>query len=243
MKPSSPSVPQQLPLPMRLRAASVFATFCAGNNQAVLRALQQLRPVGSPVVFLYGPTGSGKTHLLQAMCAQFSAAGQQAIYLPLRELHTLGPGLLSGLEQAALLCVDDVQCVASDREWNRALFTLHRECEERQARLVMASDTPPAGLPFALPDLSSRVMAGTILRLQLLDEGQQAAALQMHAVQRGFELPDEVAHYLLRRLPRDMNRLCQFIDELDVALLAAQRRLSIPFVRNWLQESTEASAK
>ena len=239
MKPVSSSAPQQLPLPMRLRAASVFATFCAGNNQAVLQALQQPHPAGSPVVFLYGPTGSGKTHLLQALCAQGSTVALQVIYLPLRELHALGPEVLSGVERAALLCIDDLQYVASDREWNRALFALYRECEERQARLFMASDMPPAGLPFALPDLSSRVLAGTVLRLQLLDESQQATALQMHAAQRGFELPDEVAQYLLRRLPRDMNRLCQFIDELDMALLAAQRRLSIPFVRNWLQGSAD----
>jgi DnaA-homolog protein len=231
-------MPQQLPLPMRLRAASVFATYFAGDNAATVQMLKDMhRPAASPLIFLYGASGSGKTHLLQAMCADAGQRGLQSSYVPLQELRELGPEVLSGCEQSPLVCVDDVQCVARDMEWNRALFALYRDCEERRAKLVITSDAPPAGLGFALRDLSSRVLAGSVLRLQLLSDEQQVAALKMHAKQRGFELPDEVAQFLIKRLPRDMHSLCGFIDELDVALLAAQRRLSVPFVRGLLHDS------
>jgi DnaA-homolog protein len=229
--------PQQLPLPIRLRAASVFATYFEGDNAATVQMLKQAhRPAASPLIFLYGVSGSGKTHLLQALCAAAGQRGEQATYAPLKELSALGPEVLSGCEQSALVCVDDVQLVASGMDWNRTLFALYRDCEERHARLVLTCDSPPAGAGFALRDLSSRVLAGTVLRLQMLNDDQQIEALKMHATQRGFELPDDVAQFLLKRLPRDMHSLCGFIDELDVALLAAQRRLSVPFVRGLLQE-------
>jgi len=229
---------RQLPLPMRLRPASVFATFYSGDNEQTVESLKQLRTVGnSPVLLVSGPTGSGKTHLLQALCAHHGQRGEAVAFAPLTELQALGPEVLSGTEHLSLLCVDDLHCVADSMQWNRALFTLHREFEERRAHLVLASQVAPASLLWALPDLSSRLLAGNLLRLKPLDEPGQFHALQMHARQRGFEMPDEVAQYLLRRMPRDMVRLCALIDQLDVALLAAQRRLSVPFVRQWLDAS------
>ena len=239
----SDSTPQQLPLPVRLRLASVFNGFYAGPNHLALQALQTIAsgslagcdtPIVSPIVFLYGATGVGKTHLLQALCAQVGTQKRMASYLPLRELHRYGAELLSGTQTLDVLCLDDVGCIAEQREWNLALFNLHREFDERGAKLVLADTESPAQLPFVLPDLKSRIMAGALLRLQPLDDAQRIEALRLHAQQRGFELPEEVGSYLLRRLPRDMHGLCQFIDELDVALLAAQRRLSVPFVRTLL---------
>lgn len=229
---------QQLPLPMRLRPASVFATFCTGDNQQTVESLKALRTVGnSPVLLVHGPASSGKTHLLQALCAHHGVRDAVA-FLPLSELHALGPDVLAGTEQLSLLCIDDLHLIAADMHWNRALFSLHRDFEERHVPLVLASQIAPASLQWALPDLSSRLLAGNVLRLRLLNDADQLQALQMHAQQRGFDMPMEVAVYLQRRMPRDMNRLCDLLDQLDAALLAAQRRLSVPFVRDWLDRSS-----
>jgi DnaA family protein len=86
-------------------------------------------------------------------------------------------------------------------------------------------------LPFQLRDLGSRLNGGLVLTLQPLAEPERIAALRLRAEQRGVELPEEVAMFLSRRLPRDMASLCAFLDELDEASLSAQRRLTIPFVR------------
>ncbi len=229
-------LPRQMPLPMRLRASSVFASYHAGPNAPALATLMHLAGTGpSPVIFLYGAGGVGKTHLLQALCARAGEQQQTAIYLPLQELHTYGPELLTGAERAALVCLDDVAIVLADPEWNRALFNLHRDLEERGGKLVLADEQPPAGIAFALRDLSSRILAGTVLRLQALSDADQIAALRLHAQQRGLELTDDTAGFLLRRLPRDMHTLCAFLDELDVASLAAQRKLTVPFVREVLE--------
>ncbi len=231
---TSDSLPRQMPLPIRLRASSVFNSYFPGPNAAVVNTLRDLTSTGpSPVLFLYGSSGVGKTHLLQALCARVNEQ-QPATYVPLRELHVLGSELLSGAEQMPLVCVDDVGLIAQQLEWNRALFNLHRELEERGGKLVLADEQSPASIEWALRDLSSRVLAGTVLRLQPLAEPEQIIALRMHAEQRGLELSDEVANFLLKRLPRDMHSLCDFLDELDIASLTAQRKLTVPFVKEVL---------
>ncbi|MGD9843203.1 MAG: DnaA regulatory inactivator Hda [Steroidobacteraceae bacterium] len=228
-------VSQQIPLPIQLRASSVFTSYCMGANHEALSALQNLRSTGpSPVVFLYGVSGTGKTHLLQAACVRASETQQQASYLPLRELHQYGPELLQGAEHTHLVCLDDVSEVLYQPDWSRALFNLHRDLEEQGGKLLLADAQAPAALTIALPDLASRIMAGTILRLQPLDDTAQIEALQLHANQRGLILPSDVVSYLLRRLPRDMHSLCGFLDELDLASLTAQRKLTVPFVKEVL---------
>jgi DnaA family protein len=232
---ASLTVPEQLLLPMRLRASSVFASYYPGGNQAALAMLQDLSRSGpSPLLFLYGAASVGKTHLLQALCARAGEQQQMASYLPLREYHHHGPELLQGAEHMAVVCLDDVSKVLADAQWNHALFKLHHQLEEQGGKLVMADTLPPAAQPFVLRDLSSRVLAGSVLRLQPLTEADQTLALQLHAQQRGLELPDEVSSYLQRRLPRDMSALCTCLDQLDLASLSAQRKLTVPFVKQVL---------
>lgn len=228
---------KQLPLGIRLRDTSVFASYFAGRNRSVVDALQALSARrtgandGPTCVWVHGAMSVGKTHLLQAMCARAHASSQTAAYLPLAEVAPLGGEILCGYGQFSLVCLDDAETVAGNSEWERALFRLHRELDEQNARLVLAATAPPAALPFKLADLASRLNGGVVLTVQPLDESEQLAALQLRAELRGCELPEETGQFLLRRLPRNMAALCAFLDELDEASLIAQRRLTVPFVK------------
>jgi DnaA family protein len=130
--------------------------------------------------------------------------------------------------------VDDVDAVIGQREWERALFALYRDAEERRATLLWAAASPPQALHFALPDLASRAAAGQLLTLKALSEQQQGAALQRRARLRGLELPEETVQYLQRHWPRDMRTQCGLLDSLDDAALQAQRRITVPFIREVL---------
>lgn len=230
---------QQLPLAIRLRDTSVLASYFAGRNRSTVDALAafcELRTGandGPTCVWVHGAAGVGKTHLLQAMCARV----QSAAYLPLREVAQAGGEMLSGYSQFSLVCLDDAEAVAGNPGWERALFRLHRELDEQNARLVISGTAPPAALPFKLADLASRLNGGVVLTLQPLDELEQLAALQLRAQLRGCELPEETAQFLLRRLPRNMAALCAFLDELDEASLVAQRRLTVPFVKSVMKSA------
>ena len=130
--------------------------------------------------------------------------------------------------------MDDLDAVVGRLEWERALFALLRELQDAGGRLVLAASAPPALLRWALPDLASRCAAGAVLQLRPLDESEQQAALRLRARVRGLELPDETLQWLQRRFPRDMRSLYELLDTLDEAALAAQRRLTIPFIREVL---------
>jgi DnaA-homolog protein len=227
----------QLALGLRLRDSSVFGSYFAGPNLVVVETLRRVRPGEPPTcLWLQGPPSSGKTHLLQAMCA---SADSSVAYVPLSQLTDLSEEILVGYGQYDVLCLDDVAAVAGRDGWERALFRLHQELDEHGGRMVSSGISAPAHAGFRLRDLASRMSGGLVLKLQPLSEADQIAALQLRAQVRGFELPDDAAQFLMRRLPRDMASLCAFLDELDVASLAAQRRLTVPFVR----EVMEAPAK
>jgi DnaA-homolog protein len=226
---------KQLPLAMRLRERAVFDSFVPGANAAAVAQLQALaRGASAGVYWLSGPQAVGKTHLLQATCAMARGAGADTAYLPLSQLLALGPETLEGWHGARLAAVDDVAAIAGRRDWEQAMFRLYRELEERGAALLAAAAAPPLLLKFSLPDLASRFAAATLLPLRVLDESQQREALRLRAHARGLELPEESALYLQRRFRRDLATLYELLDAIDEAALQAQRRLTVPFIRQVL---------
>jgi len=219
---------KQLPLGVRLHDRAIWASFqVAGSQQAVQGVKQLADAPATSMGWLWGAGGSGKSHLLQAVCAQLPGSG----YFPLQQMLSFGPAVLEGIEGLCCVCLDDVQALAGQPDWEAALFRLYVEIEARQGRLLLAADQPAVALPWALADLRSRCMALPHWGLQLLDEAQQRVALQTRAQLRGLELPDETAVYLQRHYPRDMNSLMSLLDTLDLASLAEQRRLTVPFIR------------
>ena len=139
--------------------------------------------------------------------------------------------MLEGLERADLVCLDDVDALAGAQEWEQAVFALYNGLREHGGRLLAAGPVPPAALPLELEDLRTRLAWGLVYQLQPLDDEDKLRGLQQRARERGLELPDAVARYLLQRCRRDMASLLHCLDELDRASLAAQRRLTIPFVK------------
>ncbi|HEY4973209.1 MAG TPA: DnaA regulatory inactivator Hda [Steroidobacteraceae bacterium] len=226
---------QQLPLAVRLRERAVFDSYVAGPNAAIVQQLRTLAGgTTAGVYWLSGPAGVGKTHLLQASCALARAAGLEAAYLPLPQLMAMGPETLEGWQAARVVALDDLAVIAGRRDWEQGLFRLHREVEERGALLLAAAVAPPLLLRFSLPDLGSRFAAATLLPLRALDESEQREALRLRAQLRGLELPEETALYLQRRFRRDLSTLYALLETLDAAALQAQRRLTLPFIRQVL---------
>jgi DnaA-homolog protein len=225
---------KQLALPVRLRAEAIFESFSAGPNQEVVVAL---RTPGNLPVWLWGARGSGRTHLLQAACA--AAGSAAAAYFPIGNMLDLPPEALHGFASRGLLCIDDVEAIAGDLRWEQALFQLFNEAVELRTRLIFAGLAPPSALQWALGDWRSRAAACIVYQLRELDDAGRVEALRLRALQRGLQLPPETADYLLRRMPRDLTSLLGLLDDLDEASLAAQRRLTIPFIRDALERNAK----
>jgi DnaA family protein len=209
---------KQLALGVRLRADALFQSFAPGSNSEVLAALRE--PNATPL-WLWGALGAGKTHLLQALCA---ATGARAAYFPVSRDAGLPPQALQGFESAPVLCIDDVDAVAGDAAWEQALFRIFNEVSE------------PRQATWVLEDWRSRAAACVVYQVRELDDAGRVEALRLRAAQRGLQLPDETSEYLLKRMPRDLPSLLRLLDELDEASLVAQRRLTIPFIRDALEK-------
>ncbi|NBP94962.1 MAG: DnaA regulatory inactivator Hda [Gammaproteobacteria bacterium] len=220
----SPS--EQIRLPLRLKESASFENFYSRQNQEVVNLLQSIAdPAISKVVFLYGPEGAGKSHLLQATCKAMS------FYVSLG-MDGVQPELLMDLTAYGLVCMDDADSIAGDASWEEALLTLYESLGESGGRLLIAGRYPPGQGKFRLPDLVTRLASGGVWKVQSLSEEDLSHAIQLRARQRGIEVPDAVTAYLLRRVRRDPNTLFALLDQIDEHAFAHQRRLTVPFVRD-----------
>ena len=226
----------QLPLPIHQSDDETLENFYAENNLLLLNSLQKnFLQLHQQFFYLWGNKGSGKSHLLKGVCQHYLAQQRPALYVPLNKAQYFSPAVLENLEQQALVCLDDLQAVIGNAEWEVAIFDLiNRVRETGRTLLIMSADQSPANLPVQLPDLASRLTWGEVYQLTPLNDHQKIEVLQKAAYQRGIELPDETANFLFKRLERDMKTLFNALEKLDQASLQAQRKLTIPFVKEIL---------
>ncbi|MBD3721553.1 DnaA inactivator Hda [Klebsiella pneumoniae] len=197
-------------------------TYCAGEH--------------SGYIYIWSREGAGRSHLLHAACAELSQRGDAVGYVPLDKRTWFVPEVLEGMEQLALVCIDNIECVAGDEPWEMAIFNLYNRilgirqnpaADHRRSAAAAAESWPAgSGLTAGL---------GQIYKLQPLSDEDKLQALQLRARLRGFEMPEDVCRFLLKRLDREMRSLFMTLDQLDHASITAQRKLTIPFVKEILK--------
>ncbi|MFN3714969.1 MAG: DnaA regulatory inactivator Hda [Alcanivoracaceae bacterium] len=218
----------QLALALRLRGASSLDSFIAGDNGLLLAALAELAECAQGQLFLWGEAGTGRSHLLEGAVRE---RGETGCFLSGRELRSLSPAVLEGLERFDLVAVDDVDLLAARPEWEEALFHLYNSVRDRGGAMVFAARAAPAGCGFALPDLASRLAAGPVWQLRPLGDEGLVALIRQRGVAAGLDISDEAARYLMARTARNAAAICAEVDRLDGLAMAHQRRLTIPFIR------------
>ncbi|MFT4614053.1 MAG: DnaA family protein [Bacteroidia bacterium] len=225
---------RQLPLGIRLHDDATLANFLPRPAlEPVLAALQgQDQPTGERVIYLHGPAGSGKTHLLQGAC---HLSVDTALYLPLAELAKYpAADVLQGVAAAQRVCLDDIHAVLNRPEWELALFNLYNQAQQQGTVLLIAADAAPRALSLGLPDLRSRLSAAVVYQLDSAADEEKSKILQFRARQRGMSLGADIASYIVTRAPRDLEKLLNILNILDQASLEQKRLLSIPFVKELL---------
>jgi DnaA family protein len=228
-------MPEQIPLFNQFQDSVNFTNFWPGENARLIELIQeQVLKADQPSVYLWGNAGVGKSHLLQAACRYAYEQRKTAVYLPLADFKNMTPEIFQGLEQYSVICIDDLQAIATESAWESELFHLYNRARENAAVMLFGANKRPAELAMSLQDLVSRLAWGIVWQMRELPDDGKLAALQWRAQQRGFSLPDEVGAYLMQRWPRDMHSLFALLDKLDHASLSEQRKLTIPFVRQFL---------
>jgi DnaA-homolog protein len=230
----------QFPLSSRFR----FDNFVAGANDELVRRIEQLPAEGTGFrgCYLFGDPGAGRSHLLQAACHLHGARGG-AIYLPLAELP-LTPAsadspapavdLLDGLDSLALVALDDVEAWVGDERGEAALLGLYQGLLASGGCLLVSARVTAARLGFRYADLASRLRALPTYQLRGLDDAGKTEVLGRLARERGLELTAPVLDFWLARSSRHLADLLAQFEQLDAAAMVAQRRVTVPLVKEVL---------
>jgi DnaA family protein len=223
---------QQLALDIGLASGPTLANFFAGPNEAALQHLQLWSgsPTRSPVpTYLWGPEGSGKSHLLEAVRAALREQGGKIGWL---DPSVAEPPEFD--EDWAAVLLDDVQHYSAVQQ--HAAFNWFVNAQGLQRWVLGAGTLPPADLPLR-DDLRSRLGCGHVFQLELLSEAERRAVLRQQADARGIFLSDEVMDFMLRRFSRDLASLVQLLDHLDGYALQTQRAITIPLIKSMLEHT------
>lgn len=218
---------RQIPLALLAPPAHSFDNFLPGANAEALAYLLSLTP-GDPPVLLWGPTGSGKTHLLQALAERWQAAGQRVAWY---DAATPLPWELPA--HASLLLLDDCQRFDAGRQ--HAAFALFVASAGQGYTVVASADAPAIDLDLR-EDLRTRLGWGPAFALTPLREAEMRAVLRREADRRGLLLGDEVLSYLLTRFERNLKGLMALLERLDAFALASKRALTLPLLKAMLAD-------
>ena len=226
----------QLPLAVQLDDFAVFESFFPARNHEIYQLLSELD--GSSDRFdgfwLWGENASGKSHLLQAVSDNMV---NSSVYIPMKELISHNPHVIEDLSSRNIVCIDDIDLCAGKKEWELAIFDLCNQLLDRKLSLVASSSSKVANSGFIIKDLQSRLSILPSYKIQHLNDEESKSALRLRAKFRGIEISDEVLGYLLKRVNRDMASLYEILDLLDNASLVAKRKLTIPFVKEIINQS------
>ncbi|MBX2858232.1 MAG: DnaA regulatory inactivator Hda [Cellvibrionaceae bacterium] len=238
----STDTPIQLSLGVSLRDDRTFKNFYSadGVNQQVLSAIKGLAEGVNDNLIIWGRRGSGLTHLLQAACHDASNNAFSIQYLPLHDmLGYAAEDVCDGLAHVDLVCIDGIDSICGNRQWERAVFNLFNDIRDAGNCLLFASHTSPPALPILLADLKSRLLSCTVYHVEKLSDDDKRVAMIKRAAARGMEMPQDVARFILNRACRDTSTLFELLDCLDDASLQKQRKLTIPFVKEVLGEKNQ----
>jgi DnaA-homolog protein len=222
---------RQIPLAIGPAPLATFDSFVTGASAGNAAAAAHLRALalqpGAPV-YLWGASGSGKTHLLQALAHAMQSSGKRVGWF---DAFAAAPW---PFDPGWTLVVLDA-CEAFDAAQQQAAFALFIDAAAHGTQVAAAGTLPPVDLPLR-DDLRTRLAWGHVFALEPLGEADARAALRREADRRGIFLSDEVMDFLLTRFSRDLKHLMALLDRLDEFALSERRAVTVPLLRKMFEE-------
>ncbi|MBF0264689.1 MAG: DnaA regulatory inactivator Hda [Gammaproteobacteria bacterium] len=229
-------LPTQLPFNFSINQQVSLDDYIVGDNGEMM---SELFNDHSLFLFIWSANKLGKTHLLTALNAQYLAQKKTALLVPLKNHQFLHPSMLTNLENADIVCIDDIDAIAGNKEWEHSLFHFYNKIKAKGNRLIVSACKNAVNIDFALADLRSRLQWGLTYEIKELNDDDLLMALKNKSLKNHFQLSHEVSSYLLNQFSRDLSKLLKLLDELAYQSLSKQRKITVPFVKEYLNGSEQ----
>ena len=228
---------KQIALPLRLDHQYSFDNYFGPHADFVINRLQTLiSGTGEIQLGLWGQSSSGKTHLLNASAA-FARAQQVKLHLyDARDLRVHSAVEFPGFEHGDVLAIDNLDAIAGLLDWEKCFYQIVNRCRHGELKLLYSLSGNPDLTEFELDDLRSRLQWGLLVQLPPNNDDDVRRILGYRARLLGFDLSSDVIAYLMTHHPRNLAAQMAILQTLDRASLARQRRITIPLVKQALEE-------
>ena len=229
------SDPRQLALQIQINErASLNNFFVSKNNNKTIQILKNILFSSKKGVqmFIDDFASNGKTYLLQAICNDFSSFNNSTIYIPMQKAINLEPSILEGVSELDLVCIDDVNLMNKQKEWEIALFNLINECYEKECRLLLSGSINKLEL---MPDLASRIKKMEILRLEKIDDDELLEASKAISNNLNIEISDKNMNYLINNSKRDIKTVFKTLSKLEIESLERKKSIGLNLIKEVIQ--------
>ena len=182
-------------------------------------------------IFLYGAKDSGKSFLLQSTCNYYASDNKSSVYIPISEAIKHETGFIDSLEGLDLICLDDIDLIASNKDWEVGIFNLINDCLSSNCRLIFSSCKNPSSINFELADLRSRIKRIDHIELYPISDANLPEAIKFVSQLRSINLGDKEINYLVTYTKRNMSDLIEIISKLDQLSMELKRKITVPLIK------------
>ena len=231
------SNPRQLALQIQINErASLDNFFISKNNNKAIQILKNIleRSNSGAQIFIDDSGSNGKSYLLQAICNDFSNSNNSTIYVPMQKAINLEPSILEGINDLNLICLDDIDLISNQRDWELALFNLINECYEKDCFLLLSGSIDKLEV---IPDLISRIKKMEILRLKAIDDDELLRATQSISKNLNIEISDKNMNYLINNSRRDIKTVFGTLSQLEKESLERKKSIGLNLIKEVIQSS------
>ena len=229
--------PKQLIFPFQInQKASFDSFFCSPDNQNLMTRLADIAiSQDANELIIYGEKGSGKSFLMQAICNELSSSEKQFAFIPMKKAFNMGVEIFQNLGSLDTVCIDDLQLILANQEWETALFNLINECQQSNCSLILSlGGTQPVEESIVLPDLLSRIKRMEFIALHAVQDELFNEAIVFVAQQLEIKIDNAELEFLLKHQTRIFSLLVENIITLDKQAASLKRKITIPLIKETL---------
>ena len=229
--------PKQLIFPFQInQKASFDSFFCSPDNQNLMTRLADIAiSQDANEIIIHGEKGSGKSFLMQAICNELSSSEKQFAFIPMKKAFNMGVEIFQNLGSLDAVCIDDLQLILANQEWETALFNLINECQQSNCSLILSlGGTQPVEESIALPDLLSRIKRMEFIALHAVQDELFNEAIVFVAQQLEIKIDNAELEFLLKHQTRIFSLLVENIITLDKQAASLKRKITLPLIEETL---------